>query len=221
MANVRLMAWNVHGFRGGARRLAEAVAEERPDIVFLNEVDYLSLRLRRFARRLEMRWASGLSLWRPVPNAVLTRPPWRVVSDRLLRFPREGRTVRRGAMVARVGRAGMRLTAAAVHLGLSEPERHRHVEALTDTLAGEPAPVLVGGDLNEVPAGPAAAWLAERYWDAFATVGQSPGFTFPAADPRARIDYLFVSEGVTVERAWVGDQGGSDHLPLFADLVLA
>jgi endonuclease/exonuclease/phosphatase family metal-dependent hydrolase len=220
MPSVRLMAWNVHRFRGGALRLAEAVADERPDIAFLNEVDYLSVRLRRFARGLGMRWASGLGLWRPVPNAVLVRPPWRIVSHRLLRFPREGRTIRRGAVLAVMGRAGLRLGAAAVHLGLSGTERRRHAAALTDVLAGEPAPAIMGGDLNEGPDGPAAAWLAERYWDTFAAAGRNAGFTFPAAEPRARIDYLFVSEGVTVERAWVGEQEGSDHLPLFADVVV-
>ncbi len=121
MSRIRLVAWNVHGFRAGARRLADAVAEERPDVLFLNEVGYLSLRLRRFARRLGMRAASGLGPWKPVPDAVLVRPPWRIVSHRLVRLPRQGRTIRRGAVVALIGRAGMRLTAASVHLGLSDP----------------------------------------------------------------------------------------------------
>ncbi len=92
---------------------------------------------------------------------------------------------------------------------------------LTDVLAGRRPPVLLGGDLNEGPEGPAVGWLAERYWDVFAAAGEGDGFTFPTAGPRARIDYVLVSEGVTVDRAWVGDAAGlSDHLPVYADVHL-
>jgi endonuclease/exonuclease/phosphatase family metal-dependent hydrolase len=79
--------------------------------------------------------------------------------------------------------------------------------------------VLLGGDLNEGADEPAARWIADRYWDA----ARDAGPTFPAWEPRARIDYLFVSEGVGVERAWVGGErfaGLSDHLPVLADLEL-
>lgn len=219
---IRVLAWNVHGFRAGPAPMAEAVAGEHPDVVFLNEVGYLGLRLRRFARDLEMDRATGLGVWRPVPDAVLVRPPWRIVAHRLLRLPREGRTIRRGGVIATVGRAGMRLTAVAVHLGLSAPERRRHAEVLTDALAAEPHPIVLGGDLNEGPEDRAAGWLADRYWDAFAVAGEGEGLTFPAPAPRARIDYLFASQGATVERAWVAPEpaGLSDHLPVFADLRL-
>ncbi|HEX2031119.1 MAG TPA: endonuclease/exonuclease/phosphatase family protein, partial [Actinomycetota bacterium] len=200
MPRLRVLAYNVHGFRAGARRVAEAIAGERPDVAFLNEVDYLSLRLRRFSRLVGMRWVSGLRPWRPIPNAVLVRPPWRIIEHRLVRLPRSGKLVARGALVSVVGRAGNRVTAVAVHLGLSAPERRRHAEALTDLLAGR-HPVVVGGDLNELPDGPAASWLAGRYWDAFAAAGSGEGHTFPAAAPRARIDYVFVSEGIRLERA--------------------
>jgi endonuclease/exonuclease/phosphatase family metal-dependent hydrolase len=61
-------------------------------------------------------------------------------------------------------------------------------------------------------------------WDCFAAAGDGPGETFRSDGPTARIDYLFANEDVTAERVWVGrDSGaeaGSDHLPLFADLVL-
>jgi endonuclease/exonuclease/phosphatase family metal-dependent hydrolase len=214
------MAYNVHGFHSGARGVAEAVGGARPDVALLNEVDYLSVRLRRFARLMGMRWASGLGLWRPVPNAVLVRPPWRIVDKRLVRLPRTERTIRRGALIATIGRAGFRVTAAAIHLGLSQRERVRHTEALTDLLAGRD-PVVAGGDYNEGPDGRAVSWMAARYWDAFGAAGDGDGFTFPAPDPRARIDYVFVSQTVQVRRAWTGDATeGSDHLPVFADVEL-
>lgn len=217
---LRVVVYNVHGFRAGVRRVAETISDEWPDVVLLNEVRF-RWRLRRFANLLGMERALGLRLFRPVTNAVLVRPPWRIVGNRLRRFT-WNRRKQRGVVIARAGHAGFRMTLASVHLGVSDHERVRHAKELTDALAGITTPVLLGGDLNETPEGPAAAWVAERYWDAFGHGGEGPGETFPAADPRARIDYLFVSAGVRVERAWVGAGPkvleASDHLPVYAEV---
>lgn len=219
---LRVVVYNVHGFRAGVRRVAEAISDEWPDVVLLNEVRF-RWRLRRFANLLGMERASGFRLFRPVTNAVLVRPPWRIVGKRLQRFT-WNRRKQRGVVIGRVGHAGFRMTLASVHLGVSDGERATHAKELTDALAGITTPLLLGGDLNETPERPAAAWIAERYWDAFARAGEGPGETFPTADPRARIDYLFVSEGVRVERAWVGSGPklleASDHLPVYAEVVL-
>lgn len=215
------MAYNVHGYRAGMARVAEAIAAEAPDVVFLNEAGYLGFGVARLARRLRMERASGARLRRSIPNAVLVRPPWRVVERQVAVFGREGRTLRRGAVVAVIGRAGMRVTAVAVHLGLAGAERLRHVRELTDLLAGRHGRTLMGGDLNEGPDGRAVAWISQRYWDAFAGAGDGDGYTFPSREPRARIDYLFVSEGIRVDRAWVGAAAkASDHLPVIADIVV-
>lgn len=214
---LRVMVWNVHGFRAGIRPVAEAVRALEVDILILNETRYLGLHLYRFARRLRMATAAGTGLIRPVPNAVLVRPPWRIVRHEKVVFPRTRRTVRRGAVIAVVGRAGTRVHTAAVHLGLSGPERIEHARVLTDLVAGR-HPLLVGGDLNEGPEGPAAGWIGERYWDAHVPEAVP---TFPSTAPRARIDYLFVSDGVRVERLVLGGPGLaplSDHLPVVADV---
>jgi endonuclease/exonuclease/phosphatase family metal-dependent hydrolase len=132
-------------------------------------------------------------------------------------FPRTRRTIRRGTVLATVGRAGRRLLVAAVHLGLSGPERREHARVLTDLLVGRGA-VILGGDLNEAPDGPAASWIAERYWDVCA---DGCGPTFPSTAARARIDYLFVSERLGAASVSVGSSdlaGLSDHLPVIADL---
>jgi endonuclease/exonuclease/phosphatase family metal-dependent hydrolase len=171
-----------------------------------------------------MEATTGLRLFRPVTNAVLVRPPWRIIERRNLQFSRTNRLQRRGVVAARVGHAGFRLTAASVHLGLSDSERVRHAEELTDFMAGLPGPHVVGGDLNEGPERPAAAWISERFWDAFAKAGEGEGETFPSRIPRARIDYIFVSQGISVERAWVGNDAAkteaSDHRPVFADVFV-
>jgi endonuclease/exonuclease/phosphatase family metal-dependent hydrolase len=221
MPGLRVATYNVHGFRAGTRQIAEALGAEGPDVLLLNETRYLGFRLHRFAKRMGMEYASGTGLFRRVPNAVLARPPWRLVRHEVVVLPRRGRTVRRGAVVAVLGRAGLRLVAAAVHLGLSEAERAEHARVLTDLLAGRREAVIVGGDLNEEKDGRAVSWISGRYWDVFARAGGEPGSTFPGLDPRARIDYLFATAGVTVTRAWVGGSSFaplSDHRPVFADV---
>jgi endonuclease/exonuclease/phosphatase family metal-dependent hydrolase len=217
---LRVMTWNVHGFRAGTRAIAEAVRAEDPDLIILNETGYLGFRLRRFARRLDLEGSTGATLrWR-IPNAVLARRPWRVVRGEVAVFPRRGRTVRRGAVMALTGRAGHRLWVVSVHLGLSGRERISHARALTDLLATRD-PAIVGGDLNEDAAGEAALWIAKRYWDAAAESAEAA--TFPASEPRSRIDFVFVSQGIRVQRTWTGDArfvGLSDHLPVMVDLAL-
>jgi len=48
--------------------------------------------------------------------------------------------------------------------------------------------------------------------------GEGDGFTFPAATPQRRIDYVFVTRGITVDRAWVPETEASDHRPVVAEL---
>lgn len=119
--------------------------------------------------------------------------------------------------MAEVGRAGRRLSAAAVHLGLSAEERIEHARLLTDILAGHDV-VVLGGDLNEGPDGPASSWIADRLWD---VLHDADAATFPSRTPTTRIDYLFVSETLLPARGWVGGDAYrelSDHLPVVAEL---
>ncbi|HEX9124063.1 MAG TPA: endonuclease/exonuclease/phosphatase family protein [Actinomycetota bacterium] len=226
---LRVLVYNVRGFRDGLDRVLGVVEPEEPDVVLLSETGARRT-LGRFAEALGMAAAGDpLSPFRRrVKNAVLIRPPWRVISHRLHRFPRSERFYPRGALIAQLGRTGERIWATSVHLGLHPRERRRHAEELADVVRGLPGPVVIGGDLNETPEGRAVRHLAARFWDVWATAsgpeGEAAGHTFPAADPSARIDYLFVSDGFQVERAFVPHaapvRAASDHRPLVAELRL-
>ena len=140
-----------------------------------------------------------------------------------MRFDDSARFYPRGVLIARIGSSGFRAWGAATHLGLHPVERRHHAEELADLVRGLPGPIAIGGDLNELPDGRAVEFLAERFWDAWLLGGDAFGETFPAADPTARIDYLFVSEGVRVERVLVPDgeaATASDHRPVVAELTL-
>jgi endonuclease/exonuclease/phosphatase family metal-dependent hydrolase len=222
---LRVLVYNVRGFRDGADRVAAVVRRFEPDVVLMNETGG-RLRRRRFARAVGMREAADpwSPLRRRVKNAVLVGPPWRILEHRLHRFAGSARLYPRGALLARIGRPGFRAWAVSIHLGLHPLERLRHAEELVDLLRGLDGPVLIGGDLNETPDRRAASFLTEGFRDAWLLGGDVAGETFPAQDPSARIDYLFVSEGVTVERAIVPPipevRVASDHRPVVVELSL-
>jgi endonuclease/exonuclease/phosphatase family metal-dependent hydrolase len=235
-----VLTYNVRGFRDGEDRVAEIVERLAPDVVLLQETG---------PRRALRRFAAGLGLeaaadpWSPlrrrVKDAVLARPPWRIVEHRQHRFAASARFYPRGALVAQVGRAGRRVWAVSTHLGLSPTERNAHVHELTDLAAGlAGGPVVIGGDLNATPDERAVRWLADRYWDVWAAMAGPEGTegaqtdaangagvrgaTFPAREPTARIDLLFASAGLRVVSARVptGAEAASDHLPVVAELEL-
>ena len=221
---VRILVYNVKAFRLGWRNAAALIAEHGPDVALIQECGSRR-RLRRFASAMGMEVVSKhVTLRRSIHNAVLARPPWRIMTHRLHRFPKDRRFYPRGVLLARLGRAGSRVWVGSLHLGFKPAVRRRNADELISLLLGLKGPRLVGGDFNEGPDGAAVRWLSERMWDCFAQAGDGPGETYRADSPRARIDYLFANEAVRVERAWVlrGPQtaASSDHLPLFADVSL-
>jgi endonuclease/exonuclease/phosphatase family metal-dependent hydrolase len=223
---VRILVYNVHGFRSGVGRVAALVERLEPDLLLLNETGG-RWRVRAFARRLGLQAAADpwSPLRRRVKDAVLVRPPWRVLEHRLVRLEPRDRWLPRGALVARVARDEVRLVAVATHLGLRPAERIAHAGQLVELVEGA-GPTIVGGDLNERPDGRSVGIVTARLFDAWVLAGDgTDGETFPADEPSARIDYLFVSAELRVERALVPGvlpeaRAASDHLPLLVELGL-
>lgn len=223
---LRVLVYNVRQFRDDADLVARVVDRFSPDVLLMNESGG-RLKLRRFAKAVGMEKARDP--WSPfrrrVKNAVLVRPPWRILERRLHRFAGSARFYPRGALVAQLDRSGFRISAASVHLGLRPAERRNHAEQLIPILRKLNSPLVVGGDLNELPDGRAVTHLTDRLlWDVWLLGGDVAGETYPADRPAARIDFLFVSKGIRVERAIVPAvpdvHGASDHRPVVAELVL-
>ena len=221
---LRVVVYNVRGFRDGFERLGRLVGHFRPDVLLLNETGG-RWRLRRFGRVLGMEVAADP--WSPfrrrVKDAVLARSPWRIVEHHQRRFEGGPWLYPRGALLATLERGDARLLAISTHLGLHPGERLADARALAGSV-GVGTPVVVGGDLNERPDGRAVGLLSERFRDAWLLGGDADGETFPADEPEARIDYLFVSEPLVVERVLVPPgpdaREASDHRPLVAELTL-
>lgn len=221
---LRVIVYNVRGFRDGLGRLVRLVGHVEPDVLLLNETGG-RWRLRRFAKALGMQVAADPWVWfrRRVKDAILVRAPWWVSAHRQQRFEGTPTMYPRGALVAELENGVARLVAVSTHLGLHPLERLHDAYELA-RLVPHATPAVVGGDLNERPDGRAVALLAERFGDAWLLGGDADGDTFPADEPTARIDYLFVTHGIAVERVIVppGEDArqASDHRPVVAELTL-
>jgi endonuclease/exonuclease/phosphatase family metal-dependent hydrolase len=62
--------------------------------------------------------------------------------------------------------------------------------------------------------------------DAHRSGGWGLGLTYPKKGwsggvrlPLVRIDFVFLTGDICAQRAWVGEDGGSDHLPVLADVA--
>lgn len=104
------------------------------------------------------------------------------------------------------------------------------------TLALEQPPAILLGDFNLRQRDPMYMRLREAgLHDAFAVAGEGRGWTLPRRlghstrvkhnfqrlplRPFIRVDYIWTTPDLVAIEAWVGDDAGSDHLPLFATLA--
>lgn len=77
------------------------------------------------------------------------------------------------------------------------------------------------GDFNARPDAAELAPLWSTLTDAWAVANPGvDGFTYPAALPNRRIDYVTATPGVSVRAVEVPPRLASDHLPVVAELTL-
>lgn len=107
-------------------------------------------------------------------------------------------------------------------------------------LAVKEKPSILLGDFNLVDWWGEYAYLRSMgLKDAFQVAGRSPGHTLPKRIgpwkrfmainrllsrltfyPLLRVDYIWFTEPLTCQQSWVGEDTGSDHLPVLAELSL-
>lgn len=151
--------------------------------------------------------------------ALLSRAPLREPRNLLLTRPRGGE--QRGLLGAVVDVDGRAVRVFCTHLQhRSRTERLAQATQIAESLAAGAAPVVMMGDLNARPGDPEIVPLTEVLDDAWVVAGDGAGFTFDAATPHARIDYILTSDDLVVRTAAVVPSDASDHLPVVADLDL-
>ncbi|HET8902678.1 MAG TPA: endonuclease/exonuclease/phosphatase family protein, partial [Saccharospirillum sp.] len=239
---LRVMTYNVHSCIGmdgkiDVARIARVIARSKPDVVALQELDVGRDRsegidqAHQIARLLEMEFhfhpAIHLEEER-YGDAILTHLPQRLVkADLLPGLANKPNLEPRGALWVEVEWQGRKVQIINTHLGLNARERKVQVEALLgpDWL-GDPdcrEPVILCGDFNALPSSPVCQSLSSRLRDAQqATQGHRPRRTFPSRLPAARIDHIYLGEGLETGSIDIPDSAlvrvASDHRPLVAEV---
>jgi endonuclease/exonuclease/phosphatase family metal-dependent hydrolase len=217
---IRVLSWNIWKLLGDPLAVHRVLRAAEPDLVCLQEAPALLWSSRQLARLARV---TGLTLVAggraAAGNAMLRSSRVLVHEAEAIRFrPLNWRIQRRGAVLATVGLAGQpALLVAGVHLGLDPAERQAHVQELLARLSSGP-PVVVAGDLNELPGGPS--------WQSLAGVAADPAAdaaaTFSVSRPRKRIDAVLTGPGIEIVEygQWQPDLRdaalASDHLPVLA-----
>ena len=94
------------------------------------------------------------------------------------------------------------------------------IAAIRKVIGACPEPVVLTGDLNARPDTPEIDAITEDLVDAWTQAGVGNGYTYPAENPNARLDYVLHSTDVRTCAAAVLCTDASDHLPVTADLAL-
>jgi endonuclease/exonuclease/phosphatase family metal-dependent hydrolase len=238
---VRVATFNIHHGAGldgivDLERIASLIEAQGPDVIGLQEVDRHFGERSSFvdqatwlAERLDMHVVFGANLdfepltpgapRRQYGTALLTPLRIRESANTLLPRPEGGE--QRGLLEALVTVRGIPVRVFTTHLqNDSQVERLAQVDAIRARLATVGESVVLLGDLNATPASPEVAAITEDLADAWATAGEGDGFTFDAATPHARIDYVLSSPDVVARTAAVVATDASDHLPVVVDLAL-
>ncbi|RJK92829.1 metal-dependent hydrolase [Vallicoccus soli] len=238
---VVVASYNIHhgvGVDGrlDLERIAREVRATGADVVGLQEVDRhwgersgFRDQAAELARMLRMHVAYGANLdldplqpgqpRRQYGTAVLSDRP--ILEARNTLLPRTGGREQRGVLEVLVNVRGVPLRVFGTHLQHdSQQERLLQVAALKEVIGTPDESVVVVGDLNARPGTPEIDALLEDLVDAWAEAGVGDGYTLPAEDPTARIDYVMHSGDVVARTAAVLATEGSDHRPVVADLAL-
>jgi len=242
------MTYNVHSCRGvdgrlDVGRVAAVIAQSRPDIVALQEVDVRRSRTagvdqaHAIAERLGMHFHFNAALTvaeERYGDAILTSLPMKLVKSgalpNLRKMQVRGRKIEledRGALWAEIEVDGRPLQVFNTHLGLVPLEQRAQSQTLLgpDWIGACADPLILIGDLNATPRYACYKRFTARLKDARKLAPGKPGApTFPSRLPMLRIDHVFVSDGIKIDGVHAPDTAlgkvASDHLPLVVDFNL-
>jgi endonuclease/exonuclease/phosphatase family metal-dependent hydrolase len=238
---LRVATFNIHHGAGldglvDLERIARVVEDGDAQVVGLQEVDrHFGARsdfvdqATWLAERLGMHVVFGANLdldpltpeapRRQYGTAILSRYRIREWRNTLLPRPEGGE--QRGLLEALVRVRGVRVRVFNTHLQHnSQVERLAQIARIREVLGQTEESLVLLGDLNAIPASPEIAAITDDLVDAWAQAGVGDGFTYDAASPHARIDYVLSSPDVVARTATVVATDASDHLPVVVDLAL-
>ncbi len=223
---LHVMTWNIAAGHGDLPQIARVIRDAAPDVAALQEVDVhwdarsgfadQAARLAeatgmqvRFGPIYQLPGSGDSAPTREFGVAILSRYP--IVDSRNHVIPRLSTQ-----SIATEPQPMPGFLEVAIDAGGARV-RALQVSATLDLIAGLREPAILAGDLNAPPAAPELAPLFRRLKDVWSA---GDGFTYPAAAPVRRIDYVLVSDAFQVREARTLPVSSSDHRPVIAELTL-
>jgi endonuclease/exonuclease/phosphatase family metal-dependent hydrolase len=236
----RIMTYNVHrcvGMDGklDIARTAKVIAQCRPDVVALQELDVGRMRTGLVDQAHAIAELVGMRFhFHPAfrveeesyGDAILSAAPMRLVKAGVLPGSKAVRGLEpRGALWVKIQLDGAELDVVNTHLGLVPHEQRAQAEALVSPQwmahADCTDPAILLGDFNATPRHGAYRRLAAGLRDAQHSGRRRRAPTFPSRFPMLRIDHVFISRSVAVTGVHTLrgalTRVASDHLPLVVD----
>jgi len=211
--------------------IANVIRDSEPDLVALQEVDFLTKRARGYDLATELGWRL-----RMVPlfaramdydggeygEAILSR--YSFISTRNVPLPfTEGREPRAAVEIITVLPSGDTIAFIGTHLDHTgeDTDRVLQVKMINDVLAKGRYPSILAGDLNAVP-GSIPIGILEQLWSA-AYDRDAPAPTYPSGDPIKKIDYVMFRPAErwrVISAEVIQDSVASDHCAYLVVLEL-
>jgi endonuclease/exonuclease/phosphatase family metal-dependent hydrolase len=202
------------------------------DVVALQEVDNVTSRTGQVDQAAELGRLTGMQavFGRAIDfgggqygNAILSR--WPIVETANHPLPHTEGLEARAALAATIAAEGAgRFVLITTHMQHnSADDRLAQARKINELFAedeepGHRPPMILAGDVNAPPGSPPLEEFLRHWTD---TTPDSPQPTFPADQPRRKIDYVFyrpAAEWRVIEAYVVDEPMASDHRPLFVVL---
>lgn len=211
--------------------IAQVIKEADPDLVALQEVDFLTNRARKMDLVTELGWRTKLAplFGRAMPydggeygEGILSRNSF--VRSRNVPLPyTPGNEPRAALEIITVLPSGDTMAFVGTHFDHlpDETDRIAQAKAINAAFADNTYPTILAGDLNAVP-GSTPITILEGVWTA-AYDKKDPRPTYPSDNPSAKIDYVMVypqNRWRILETVVIEDAIASDHCAYLVTLEL-
>jgi endonuclease/exonuclease/phosphatase family metal-dependent hydrolase len=238
---LKVMTYNIHHAEGtdgkvDVERMARVINDSQADLVALQEVDRGVERTKKvdimtsLSDLTGMTYAFGKNIdfqGGEYGNGALTRFP--ITAENNLHFAMLRSGEQRGLLQLVVEIQGQEIVFMNTHLDYRADDAERLMNAVEIIKVAEsyaPRPVIVCGDLNDLPDSRTLTKLKTDFIDCWEVAGTGQGFTYSTLQPSKRIDYILLkknksdatsSASMRPISARILSSNASDHLPLVVE----
>jgi len=227
---IRVLSYNIQHGEGNddkldLERTAATIVAQNPDLVAIQEVDRFAGRTQNIDQAARLGELTGMYsvFGKTIPFdggeyglVILSKYP--IKGHKITQLPQMGDLEDRGVLEAEIQLDDNRtLLFACTHFcHISEERRISQAEKINELFAERDGLIILAGDFNATPEQKPIGVLKAKWSDA---TNKEP--TYPADNPRRKIDYIFYRPAKMVrvkETRVINAPMASDHLPLLAVL---